>query len=205
MERLFYHVGVYIVRNGRSLLVVFSRVAVWITNQSSLCDRVLLLRLQGNGRFQLPVPIQPCLEVVYSTGALDEPIEFAGDVTARLFVSSDTVDADWVVKLVDVHADGFSQNLAVGILRGRFRNSEMVPELLIPGKIYEIKVDLGPVAAQIGKNYCLQVDICGSYFPLFDRNTNTGEGPFSTETKIATERVYHVPEMSSCVILPIRN
>ena len=143
--------------------------------------------------------------LVYSTGVLDEPIEFAGDVTAQLFVSSDTVDADWVVKLVDVHADGFSQNLAVGILRGRFRNSEMVPELLIPGKIYEIKVDLGPVAAQIGKNHCLQVDICGSYFPLFDRNTNTGEGPFSTETKIATERVYHAPEMSSCVILPIKN
>ena len=142
--------------------------------------------------------------LVYSTEVLDAPIEFAGNVTARLFVSSDTVDADWVVKLVDVHPDGFSQNLAVGILRGRFRNSELSPELLTVGKIYEIKIDLGPVAAQIGITHRLRIDICGSYFPLFDRNTNTGDGPFSADTEIATERVYHTPEMSSCILLPIK-
>ena len=142
--------------------------------------------------------------LVYSSEVLNEPIEFAGNVTATLFVSSDTVDADWVVRLVDVHPDGFSQNLAVGILRGRFRNSELSPEPLTPGEIYQIEVDLGPVAAQIRQEHRLRIDICGAYFPLFDRNTNTGMGPYSSDTRIATERVYHRAAMASCIVLPVK-
>ncbi|HND52170.1 MAG TPA: CocE/NonD family hydrolase, partial [Pirellulaceae bacterium] len=42
----------------------------------------------------------------YSTSALTEPLTFAGDARAELFVSADTPDADWVVKLIDVHPDG---------------------------------------------------------------------------------------------------
>jgi len=150
-------------------------------------------------------PIEDRQEVlVYSTGVLHEPLEFAGNITARLYVAADTVDADWVVKLVDVHPDGFSQNLAVGILRGRFRNSARVPEPLIPGQVYQINVDLGPVAAQIGQGHRLRVDLCGSYFPLFDRNTNTGEGPFSSNTQIATQQVYHQAARASCLVLPLK-
>ncbi|WP_417384796.1 CocE/NonD family hydrolase [Gimesia sp.] len=142
--------------------------------------------------------------LVYTSEPHTEPVTFAGNAEAKLYVSADTPDADWVVKLIDVHPDGFAQNLAVGILRGRFRYSEQKPTALHPGEEYEITVDLGPIAAQIGAGHRLRVDICGAYFPLFDRNPNTGEGPFGKETKIATENVYHDAVRPSRIILPCR-
>jgi len=142
--------------------------------------------------------------LVYTTKALTKPLTFAGNAQAKLFVSADTPDADWVVKLIDVHPDGFSQNLTVGILRGRFRNSELHPTPLEPNKVYEITVDLGPIAAQIGKGHRLRVDICGAYFPLFDRNPNTAEGPFGKKSLVATEKVYHDPAHPSRIILPCK-
>ena len=148
-------------------------------------------------------PIEDRQDVlVYTSPKIVNPITFAGNARAELFVSADTPDADWVVKVVDVHPNGFAQNLAVGILRGRYRDSELNPTPLTPGQVYRITVDLGPVAATIQKNHHLRVDICGAYFPLFDRNTNTGEGPTGKATKISTEKVYHRPGQWSRIILP---
>jgi putative CocE/NonD family hydrolase len=140
--------------------------------------------------------------LVYTGETLNEPLSFAGNIEARLHVSADTPDADWAVKLVDVHPDGFTQNLATGILRGRYRNSLLKPSALKPGEVVEITVDLGPCAATVAKGHKLRVDVCGSLFPLYDRNTNTGEGPFGSKTLVATERVHHGPGALSRIVLP---
>ncbi|NBV35569.1 MAG: CocE/NonD family hydrolase, partial [Proteobacteria bacterium] len=104
--------------------------------------------------------------LVYTSDELSEPLTFAGNIEAKLHVSADTPDADWAVKLVDVRPDGFAQNLATGILRGRYRDSLLKPQPLKPGEVYEITVDLGPCAATIAKGHKLRVDVCGSLFPL---------------------------------------
>jgi putative CocE/NonD family hydrolase len=119
-------------------------------------------------------------------------------------VSANTPDADWAVKLVDVHPDGFAQNIARGILRGRYRTSLLKPELMKPDEVYEITVDLGPVAATIASGHRLRVDICGADFPLYDRNPNTQEGIRSAKTAVATESVHHRPNALSRIILPVR-
>lgn len=150
-------------------------------------------------------PIEERADVlVYTSSPVTDPLTFAGNAKAELFVSADTADADWVVKLIDVHPDGFSQNLAVGILRGRFRDSELYPTPLEPGKVYKLMIDLGPVAAQIREGHRLRVDICGAYFPLFDRNSNTAEGPFGENSIVSTERVYHDTTRMSRILLPCR-
>ena len=143
--------------------------------------------------------------LVYTSEPLTAPLTFAGDARAELFVSADTPDADWVVKLIDVHPDGAAYNLTVGVLRGRFRDSELEPKLLTPGEVYKIVVDLGPVAAQLAPGHRLRVDVCGAYFPLFDRNANTAEGIFGQSTAIATESVYHSLATPSRIILPVRS
>lgn len=141
--------------------------------------------------------------LVYGTGPLAEPLAFAGNIQAKLFVSTDTPDADWVVKVVAMRRGGFAQNLATGILRGRYRHSLLKPELMKPGETYEITVDLGPCAAKIDKGEELRVDICGSLFPLHDRNPNTAEGIFGSKTQVATEKVHHQPGSASRLILPV--
>ena len=151
---------------------------------------------------QRPLEQRPDV-LVYSTAPLEKPLTFAGDARAELYVSASTPDADWVVKLVDVHPDGPAYNLTVGILRGRFRDSEMKPSLLKPGEVYKINVDLGPIAARILPGHRLRVDICGAYFPLFDRNPNTVEGIFGTGTATAVETIFHTPGRESRIILPV--
>lgn len=141
----------------------------------------------------------------YTTEPLVEPLEFAGNARAELYVSADTPDADWVVKLIDVHPDGAAYNLAVGILRGRFRDSELQPKPLTPGETYRIVVDLGPIAARLAPGHQLRVDVCGAYFPLFDRNPNTAEGPFGKGTAVATETIEHSATKASRIILPLAN
>jgi len=140
--------------------------------------------------------------LVYTTEVLTEPLTFAGNAGAKLHVSTDTLDADWAVKLVDVSPDGEAHNIARGILRGRYRNSLLNPQPMEPGRVEEITVDLGPVAATIAKGHQLRVDISGADFPLYDRNPNTGEGPFGKKTAIATEQVHHQPGALSQIILP---
>jgi predicted acyl esterase len=73
-----------------------------------------------------------------------------------------------------------------------------------PGQVYEITVDLGPVAATIAKGHQLRVDISGADFPLYDRNPNTAEGIRGAKTAIATGQVHHRPGALSRLILPVR-
>ena len=142
--------------------------------------------------------------LVYTSEPMTAPLTFAGNAEAKLHVSTDTPDADWAVKLIDVHPDGFAQNIARGILRGRYRTSLLKPELMKPGQVYEITVDLGPVAATIAKGHQLRVDISGADFPLYDRNSTTAEGITSSKTAIATAQVHHKPGALSCIVLPVK-
>jgi putative CocE/NonD family hydrolase len=142
--------------------------------------------------------------LVYTSEQMTTPLTFAGNAEVKLHVSTDTPDADWAVKLIDVHPDGFAQNIARGILRGRYRNSLLKAKLMKPGQVYEITVDLGPVAATIAKGHQLRVDISGADFPLYDRNPNTAEGIRGAKTAIATEQVHHRPSALSRIVLPVK-
>src|SRR5579862_1040581 len=139
--------------------------------------------------------------LVYSTPVLSEPLAFAGPIEAELHVSADTPDADWVVKIVDVHPDGFAQNLAVGLLRSSARESETQTRPLETGKVYKMTVDVGHVAAKLDRGHILRVDVSAAYFPLFDRNPNTGGGPFRSETRIASQKLFHEPGSASRILL----
>jgi len=149
-------------------------------------------------------PIEDRQDVlVYSTEPLKAPLTFAGPLRAELHVSTDSPDSDWVVKVIDVRPDGFAQNLAVGILRSSARESELRPTPLVPGETYRMKVDLGHAAAKIERMHSLRIEVTWSYFPLFDRNTHTGEGPTGSRTRVATQTLLHSRTSSSRILLPI--
>ncbi|MEO7651994.1 MAG: CocE/NonD family hydrolase, partial [Bryobacteraceae bacterium] len=139
----------------------------------------------------------------YTGEPLREPVRFAGPIVAEIWGESDTPDADWVVRLIDVQPDGFALGLAQGIVRSRFRNSESRPEPLVPGRVYKFDIDLGSVAAQIGVGHRIRVEIAGSSFPIYDRNLHTGKGAFSTEKLVAHQKVYNDAKHASRVILPV--
>jgi putative CocE/NonD family hydrolase len=129
--------------------------------------------------------------LVYQTSPLAKSLAFAGPLRAELYVAADTPDADWAVRLIDVRPDGFAHPLATGIQRGSFRESNTNPTPLVPGEVYALDVDLGHSAAHILAGHILRVQIAPSCFPLFKRNTNSGEGPTSAKTAISTERIWY--------------
>ena len=60
--------------------------------------------------------------LVYTTPALEQDVEVTGPITVRLWAVSSAPDTDFVARLVDVHPNGYAQNLTDGIIRARYRN-----------------------------------------------------------------------------------
>jgi uncharacterized protein len=142
--------------------------------------------------------------LVYTAAVQDRPLSIAGRVLADLWISADAPDADWVVKLIDVNANGVAaRGIAEGILRSSARDPLKYPALLAPSRRYHITVDLGHTAATILPRHALRVEVAGSSFPMFDRNLHTGEGPAGTHKQVCRQTVYHSLAAASRLRLPV--
>jgi hypothetical protein len=84
--------------------------------------------------------------LVYTAAVQGRPLSIAGQVLAEVWISADANDADWMVKLIDVAANGVAQGIAEGVLRSSARDPLKYPALLEPGRRYRVRVDLGHTA-----------------------------------------------------------
>lgn len=117
--------------------------------------------------------------LVFTTPALEKPLEIVGQVQAKLWASSDRRDTDFTVKLTDVYPDGRSMIFLDGIVKGRYRNGYAEEELLEPGEVVELDIDLGYIAIVLAPGHRLRAAISSSNFDRWDINPNTGE-PYGT-------------------------
>ena len=144
--------------------------------------------------------------LVYSTPVLERAVEVTGPIELHLFVSSSATDTDFTGKLVDVYPDGRAMILTEGILRARYRNSFTKLELMSPGKIYELRLNLWATANVFLPGHRIRLEVSSSNFPRFDRNSNTG-GDIVNETadqyQTAVNRIFHDAEHPSHLILPL--
>ena len=143
--------------------------------------------------------------LVYTSVSLTTAIEVIGPVEVRLYATSSAKDTDFTIKLIDVYPDGRALNITEGIVRARFRKSIWEPPSLItPGRIYEYKIELLPVAIVFAKGHRIRVHLSSSSWPLWDRNQNTGRPiGLDTELQIAEQIIYHDGKHPSHIILPI--
>ncbi len=142
--------------------------------------------------------------LVYSTPPLERDLEVTGPVTLDLYASSSAADTDFTGKLVDVGPDGTAINLTEGILRARYRESTSVAIPIVPGKIYEYKIDLWATSNVFLKGHRIRLEVSSSNFPRFDRNLNTGkDASSSSEFVKATNTIYHDAQHPSALVLPV--
>jgi putative CocE/NonD family hydrolase len=143
--------------------------------------------------------------LVYTSPTLKEAVEVTGPIKMKLFAATTAPDTDWTAKLVDVHPDGYAQNIQDGILRARYRRGKEQPaELLTPGRVYEYDIDLWASSNTFLPGHRIRVEIASSNFPRFDRNLNTGEDPATgTRMQRATQTVHHSSKYPSHIVLPI--
>ncbi|MCI0824003.1 MAG: CocE/NonD family hydrolase [Chloroflexi bacterium] len=157
----------------------------------------------------LPLATRPDV-LVFQTAPLPEDLEATGPVIVRLWVASSAVDTDFTAKLVDVYPpsedypEGYALNLTDGILRAKFRDSWEQPQLMEPGVVYPLTIQLAPTSNLFVQGHRIRLDISSSNFPRFDVNGNTGENPGLSGVKVpARNSVFHDAQRPSQVILPV--
>jgi uncharacterized protein len=142
--------------------------------------------------------------LVYSTPPLPGDVRVTGPISVVLWVTSSAPDTDFAVKLVDVDPGGFAMNLTDGILRARYRDSVEKPQLLEPGRAYEITIEVGNTSNLFRKDHQIRVEIASGNFPRYSRNTNTGRQPEKdTETRVAQQTIWHDADHPSHLVLPV--
>lgn len=144
--------------------------------------------------------------LVYSTPILEKPVEVTGNVSLRLFVSSNAPDTDFSAKLVDVFPDGRAMILTNGILRARYRNGFDRYELMEKGHVYELDINLLATSNVFLPGHRIRLEISSSNYPQVARNSNTGGRIADEEAEAyrkATNRIHHTAEYPSRLILPI--
>ncbi|MFW6108329.1 MAG: CocE/NonD family hydrolase [bacterium] len=139
---------------------------------------------------------------------LTEPLErdyvVAGRLRARLWVATSAPDTDVTAMVLDVRPDGYRANLADGIARLRYRGGRDQPELVQPGQVVAVEIDLWSTAYTFKQGHRVALHVSSSNFPRFDRHFNTAGHPADwTEPRKAENQVYHDPEHRSFVELPL--
>ncbi len=141
--------------------------------------------------------------VSFQTAPLATAMEVTGHVKARLWAQSDAPDYDLAVRLSDVYPDGRSMLVLDGIRRARFGNGFKTEQVLAPGELALIEVDLWSTSIVFAPGHRIRLSISGSNSPRFDVNPNTGE-PFrqNTSTRAASTRLWVSTWTPSALILP---
>jgi len=140
----------------------------------------------------------------YVGPVLEAPLELIGEMTAKLWVSSDAADTDIIVKVLDIAPDGVETLIQDQGLRLRHRNGIEETAPVQPGRIYPIEFSLWSTARILDAGHRLGVAIQGSSVPRFEAHTNTWEPVSSYARSVrACTTVHSGRETPSQVILPI--
>lgn len=124
--------------------------------------------------------------LVFQTDVLTEDLTLAGEIMAKLKVSTTGSDADWVVKLIDVYPgdepnhpympnksiilSNYHQMVRSEAMRGRFRNSFEEPKAFVPNQKTNVDFALQDVFHTFKKGHRIQIQVQSTWFPLIDRN-----------------------------------
>ncbi len=126
--------------------------------------------------------------LTFETEILENDITLAGDILAKLNVSTTGTAADWIVKVVDVfpsdmeNTEDVQDHLKLSnyhmmvrseVLRGRFRNSMSKPEPFVPNEKTAVNLKLQDVFHTFKKGHKIQVQVQSTFFPYIDANPQT--------------------------------
>lgn len=148
--------------------------------------------------------------LVFETPVLNEDVTLSGEILTKLNVSTTGTDADWVVKLVDVHPNdakdteetqeylkmaNYHMMVRSEVIRGRYRNDFSKPEPFTANEKTEVNLKLQDVHHTFKKGHKIQIQVQSTWFPLIDLNPQTFvKNIFKAEKsdfKKQTHKVYH--------------
>jgi uncharacterized protein len=154
--------------------------------------------------------------LVFTSDVLTKPTKISGQPVANIIASTSGTDSDWVVKLIDVYPDevasqpnlgGYQLMISADIFRGRYRESLETPKPIASDKPLLYRFNLPTANHVFLPGHRIMVQIQSSWFPLYDRNPQTFVPNIfwakPADYRKATQRVYHAPDQSSFIELPL--
>ncbi|HEY4884315.1 MAG TPA: CocE/NonD family hydrolase, partial [Myxococcales bacterium] len=143
--------------------------------------------------------------LVYTTPQLTKNMTVIGQVNVKLWAITSAPDTDFTAKLVDVHPDGYAQNILDRLVRARYRHgSKLPPTFIEPGKAYEYSIELGNTSTVFKAGHKIRLEISSSNFPHYVRNQNTREDVGSSNRmQTAQQTILHDDDYPSHLALPV--
>jgi len=142
----------------------------------------------------------------YETEVLSEPLAMTGPLFATLYVSSDAIDTDFMVKMSDVYPTGEARLIQDSAVRMRWREGGLEPVFMEAGEVYEVTASLWNTSYVIAPGHKLRLTVTSSNSPRFSVNRNNGvllrhadPGPII----VANNVLYHSEKYPSHFSLPI--
>ncbi|MEM5538273.1 CocE/NonD family hydrolase [Olleya sp. AS48] len=148
--------------------------------------------------------------LTFETEVLENDVTLAGDILAKLQVSTTGTSADWIVKVIDVfpadteNTEDVQDHLKLSnyhmlirseTMRGRFRNSMTNPEPFVPNQKTAVNITLQDVLHTFKKGHKIQVQVQSTFFPYIDINPQTYVDNIfeakASDFKAQTHKVYN--------------
>lgn len=144
----------------------------------------------------------------FASEPLTAPLEVTGQVTVKLYVSTDAPDTDFAAKLIDVYPQGDGREILVldGIQRLKFRKSfeKVAPPPASADEVLEVTIDLWSISWIFNTGHRIGVQVSSSNYPRFEINPNTGDDfPTGGAMRVAHNVVHCGKDHPSAALLPV--
>jgi len=142
--------------------------------------------------------------LVYSSEPLEQDLEVTGAIEATLYAASSAVDTDFIINLIDVHPDGFTQYITQGLVRASYRDGLAERKLIEPGQVYAYRITLRPTSICFLQGHRLRIEITSSDMDRHARHQNVADAPGTTaNVAIAQQTIHHSGIWCSRLDLPV--
>ncbi|MBM5797029.1 MAG: CocE/NonD family hydrolase [Cyanobacteria bacterium K_Offshore_0m_m2_072] len=142
--------------------------------------------------------------LVYSSAPLAHDLEVTGTIEATLHAASSAVDTDFIINLIDVHPDGFTQYITQALVRASYREGLGERKLIEPGKVYDYRLSFRPTSICFLKGHRIRIEVTSSDMDRHARNQNVADAPGTTaNVAIAQQTIHHSGLMCSRLDLPV--
>ncbi len=142
--------------------------------------------------------------VTFLSEPLEEDLEISGDITVRLFVSTNCEDTAFTAKLMEEFEDGTTVNIRSTITTLGYRNGADARMTYTPGTTEAIDLVMWRICWTLKKGSRLRLDVSSSDFPQYAVHSNyPGVWALQRSIRFAHQKIRCGAETPSCVILPV--
>jgi uncharacterized protein len=139
---------------------------------------------------QAPIEVQPAVATCdYVTDPFLESVEVTGPAALTLYAAIDADDTNWMASVLDVAPDGREVELTRGFLKASHRETDEAQsepwrpfhphrrsEAVEPGRIYEYRIELSPLASVFGAGHRIKLSLsCADHAQWPPRDMELGQ------------------------------